>query len=130
MKTRIIFLLIGIISLLILSCDKKGKDNFTAPCGKIVDFHACGVDDIGNNLKWLNDIIVTSKTDKTGNYLGNIWYKKYNNQDFIVTNMMLGSGGLMYHTFNCSGESSPVDDISFYNSLSENDILYTSICID
>lgn len=121
------FLLILIIPLVLFSCDKK---NYTAPCGKIISFNACGVQDIGNNLKWLNDIITISKTDKTGNYLGTIWCKKYNYQDYIVTNMMLGSGGLMYHTFICSGEFSPVDDISFYNSLSENDILYTNICID
>ncbi len=130
MKTRILFLLMGIITLLILSCDKKENDNYIAPCGKIIDFNACGIEDIGNNLKWLNDIITISKTDKTGNYIGTIWFKKYNHQDYIVTNMMLGSGGLAYHTFNCSGESYPVDDTSFYNSLSEYDILYTSICID
>jgi hypothetical protein len=116
-------------SLIFFSCDKKEKDDYIAPCSKIINFNACGVDDIGNNLKWLNDIINISTSDRTGNYIGRIWYKKYNNQDFIVTDMMLGSGGVAYHTYNCSGESSPVDDISFYNSLSEKDILYTNICI-
>ena len=91
-----------IFTILILSCDKNQKGNYIAPCSKIIDFHACDVDDIGNNLKWLNDIILISKTDKTGNYLGRIWYKKYDNQDIIVTDMSLGSGGLAYHTFNCS----------------------------
>lgn len=122
--------LLFVFSLIFFSCDNKEKDNYLAPCGKIIPFNVCGVQDIGNNLKWLNDIITLSKTDKTGNYIGKIWYKKYNNQDYIVTNMMLGSGGLMYHTYNCSGDFSPVDDISFYNSLSEIDVLYTNICID
>ncbi len=117
-------------SLIIFACDKKENDNYIAPCGKILNFNACGVNNIGVNLKWLSDIITTSKNDNTGNYVGRIWYKKYNNQDFIVSDMMLGSGGLAYHTFNCSGEFSPVDDISFYNSLSEKDILYTNICIN
>jgi len=126
MDTRFKLILIGIITIFILACDK----NYITPCGKIINFHACDIDDIGINLSWLNDIIETSKNDKTGNYLGRIWYKKYNNQDVIVTDMSLGSGGLAYHTFNCSGEFSPIDDINFYNSLSEKDILWTNICID
>jgi hypothetical protein len=120
----------AIITLLILSCYKNEKDNYIAPCGKIKGFSACGVDDIGNNLKWLNDIIVTSKNDKTGNYLGRIWYKKYNNQDIIVTDMSLGSGGVAYYCFKCSGENIVIEDMNFYNSLSESDILWTNICID
>src|SRR4030042_5518638 len=63
MKTRFKFIPIGIITLLILSCDKNEKGNYIALCGKIINFQACDVDDIGNNLKWLNDIIITSKTD-------------------------------------------------------------------
>jgi hypothetical protein len=116
-----------VISLVLLSCDEK---EIKVPCGTTIAFNACGVEDIGNNLKWLNDIITISKTDQTGNYFGSIWYKKYNNQDYIVTNMMLGSGGLAYHTYNCSGVFSPVDDISFYSSLSDNDLLYKNVCID
>lgn len=130
MKTNLYFILAGSLILLLLSCDKKEPDNYLVPCGKIINFNACGVEDIGNNLKWLNDIIITSKTDKTGNYIGRIWYEKYNHQDFIVSDMMLGSGGLAYHTFNCSGEFSPIDDIDFYNSLSERDVIWTNICID
>jgi hypothetical protein len=130
MKTRFKFILIGIITLLILSCDKNEKDNYIAPCGKIIDFRACDVNDIGNNLKWLNDIIVTSKNDKSGNYLGRIWYKKYNEQDIIVTDMSLGSGGVAYYCFNCSGENIIIEDMNFYHSLSEKDILWTNICIN
>lgn len=130
MKTRFILILICNIPLLFLSCDKNEKGNYIAPCGKIINFYACNIDDIGNSLKWLNDIIVTSKNDRTGNYLGRIWYKKYNNQDLIVSDMRLGSGGIAYHTFNCSGEFSAIDDINFYNSLSEKDILWTNICIN
>jgi hypothetical protein len=130
MKTRFILILICIIPLLILSCDKNEKGNYIAPCGKIIDFRACDIDDIGNNLNWLNDIIEASKTDKSGNYLGRIWFKKYNNQDIIVTDMSLGSGGLAYHCYKCSGENTIIEDMNFYNSLSERDILWTNICIN
>jgi len=130
MIIRFSLILICIIPLLILSCDKNEKDNYFAPCGIIIDFRACDVDDIGNNLKWLNDIIESSKTDKTGNYLGRIWYKKYNNQDIIVTDMSLGSGGVAYYCFKCSGENIIIEDMNFYHSLSEKDVLWTNICID
>lgn len=126
MKIALLFF----FSLIFFACDKKERNDYIAPCGKIINFSACGVDDIGNNLSWLNDIISISTTDKTGNYIGRIWYKKFNDQDFIVTDMMLGSGGLAFHTYNCSGEFSPVDDISFYKSLTEKDILYCNICIN
>lgn len=130
MRTSSMFLLIFVILILILSCDKNEKDTYLAPCGKIIEFQACGVNDIGNNLLWLNDIINTSKSDKTGNYLGRIWYKKYNNQEIIVTDMILGSGGIMYHCFTCSGENIIIKDANFYTSLTQRDIVWTNICID
>lgn len=123
-----------------LSCDKEtyeievtaipvpGVDNYKAPCRTLITVNACGVNDIGNNLPWLKDIITKSIDDNTGNYWGRIWCKKYNNQYYIVTDMMLGSGGLAYHTFNCAGEFSPVNDIRFYNSLSEREIVWKSKC--
>ncbi|HBE41811.1 MAG TPA: hypothetical protein DDW27_11520 [Bacteroidales bacterium] len=129
-KTTLPSILTVLIPMLFLSCDKTENDNYIAPCGKIINCHACGVDDVGNNLKWLNDLIVTSQNDKTGNYLGRIWYKKYNDQDIIVTDMSLGSGGIAYYCYKCSGENIVIEDLNFYNSLSQSDILWTNICID
>lgn len=135
-KATFIFLFL----LIILSCDKEpddievdaipvpGVDNYKAPCLTLITVNACGVNDIGNNLPWLKEIITKSIDDKTGNYWGRIWCKKYNNQYYIVTDMMLGSGGLAYHTFNCAGEFSPVNDIRFYNSISEREIVWKSKC--
>ena len=54
-------------------------------------------------LQWLKDLIDLSKTDKTGHYLGCIWLENYKGQDIFVTNMMLGSGGVMYWYFDSSG---------------------------
>ena len=105
-----------------------GVDNYKAPCRTLLVVNACGISDIGNNLPWLKDIITKSLDDKTGNYWGRIWCKKYNNQDYIVSDMMLGSGGLAYHTFNCAGEFYPVNDIRFYNLLSEREIIWKSVC--
>jgi hypothetical protein len=138
-QTRIIILLTGLIFSGLLSCDKDteylqvvaipvSSDNYKAPCRTLLVVNACGISDIGNNLPWLKEIITKSLDDNTGNYWGRIWCKKYKNQDYIVIDMMLGSGGLAYHTFNCSGEFSPVNDIRFYNSLSEREIVWKSKC--
>jgi hypothetical protein len=121
------------ISVLCFSCENQKEDleePYIAPCGTIVVFNACGVNDIGNNLKWLNDIIIASHGDTTGNYMGTIWYKRYNNQDLIITNMSLGSTGTLYHTFNCSHEVIDIQDINFYKSLTQKDIVYTRVCIN
>jgi len=56
-----------------------------------------------NKLQWLKDLIELSKTDKTGHYLGCIWLENYKGQDIFVTNMMLGSGGVMCWFFDRSG---------------------------
>ena len=64
---------------------------------------ACGYSLPHENLPWLKNLIDLSKTDKTGHYFGRIWLENYKGQDIFVTNMMLGSGGVMYWYFDCSG---------------------------
>jgi len=76
------------------SCKKEPKEKAT---------NACGVIDPAKNITWLVELIEKAKTDKTGNYLGEIWLEKFKGQDIFVTNMMLGSGGVMYWFFDCSG---------------------------
>lgn len=129
MKIKSIIYLLGITILFSLSC-KDEDDLYIAPCGKVIAFNACGVNDIGNNLVWLKILIENSKNDLTGNYMGRIWFKKFNNQDLIITDMSLDSGGLAYHVFDCSGQNIVIDDNNLYSSLTEHDILWTKICID
>lgn len=139
MKPGFLSLLIVFLFLIFLSCDKEtgevqvtaipmGKDNYIAPCKTIIPVNACGITDIGNNLPWLKEIITKSIDDKTTNYWGRIWFKKYKNQEYIVIDMALGSGGLAFHTFTCTKDIAPVNDILFYNSLTERDIIWKSIC--
>jgi hypothetical protein len=64
---------------------------------------ACGCEQSQKDLPWLKELIKKANTDKTGNYWGTIWLEKYKGQDIFVTNMMLGSGGIMYWFFDCSG---------------------------
>jgi len=117
--------MIIIFTLVLFACD-----TVNIGCREIIKVNACGIEDIGNNLPWLNDIITASIDDKTGNYLGKIWCKEYNGQDYIITNMALGSGGIAYHTFNCAGESAPVPDEDFYNTLADKEIIWISYCIE
>ena len=55
------------------------------------------------NLPWLKELIKRAKNDNSGNYLGYIWLENYRGQDIFVTNMMLGSGGIMNYYFDCCG---------------------------
>ena len=57
------------------------------------------------NHQWLKELIDLSKADKTGNFWGCIWLENYKGKDIFVTNMMFGSGGVMYYYFDSSGAS-------------------------
>jgi hypothetical protein len=63
----------------------------------------CGTDNPQENLPWLKALIEKAKTDQTGHYVGTIWLVSYKGKDIFVTNMGLGSGGIMYWFFDCSG---------------------------
>jgi hypothetical protein len=67
------------------------------------DIVACGVRQPQKNLPWLKAWIEKAETDQTLNCLGTIWLVQYKGQDLFVTNMMLGSGGIMYWFLDCSG---------------------------
>jgi hypothetical protein len=67
------------------------------------DCVACGVRQPQENLPWLKALIEKAETDRTGNYFGVIWLVKYKEKNLFVTNMMLGSGGVLYWAFDCSG---------------------------
>jgi hypothetical protein len=77
--------------------------------------NACGVTYSQKNLPWLAELIEKAEKDKTagpykpgdsykpGHYTGCIWLEKYKEQDIFITDMMLGSGGVAYWFFDCSG---------------------------
>jgi len=67
------------------------------------------------NFQWLEHLIDLSKSDKTGNYWGCIWLENFKGQDIFVTNMMFGSGGVMYYFFDRSGASLIVKDYVKYH---------------
>ena len=88
---------------------------------------ACGVTDPAKNLTWLSELIETAKTDNTGNYLGRIWLEKFKGQDIFVTDMMLGSGGIAYWFFDCSGNHLARNDDfqSFMSNMKLDVIIYS-----
>ncbi len=123
----------SIILLIISFAYSCTKDNtiFIEPLN---DISACGKADPINELDWLNDLAYQALHDRTGNYLGNIWIISYNNSDIIVTNMALGSGGIMYYYFNCEGNKCPdlltgldIDDLQSY--LTDSTKIFSSIDI-
>lgn len=121
MKPQLIFFLLAV---LFLNSCKKETDSYVAPLKQI---SACGMNDPLNDLKWLNELANKSKVDKSGNYQGNIWIKNYLNNDVIITDFALNSGGIAFHTFNCDGSSVLISDLSFFNGLTNDNKIYTSI---
>ena len=87
-----------ICGVFIISCNSKAelKDDEVITLSDGSTLHV-------ENLQWLKKIMEFSKTDKTGHYMGCIWLEKLNGQDIFVTNMMLGSGVVMYWFFDKSG---------------------------
>ncbi|MDR2911270.1 MAG: hypothetical protein LBV47_07920 [Bacteroidales bacterium] len=80
-----------ILCLLLFSCDKD--DAINCDC----------TNNPQENLPWLKELIKKAESDKTGNYWGDIWLENYDGQEIFVTNMMLGSGGVLYYFFDCYG---------------------------
>ena len=110
------FIFITMLCIGLMSCNDEPKTESNHPkIGNEIDISdpriqnaqivCCGVQSPQQNLPWLNDMIKKANTDDTGNYFGTIWLEKYKDKDIFVTNMMLGSGGLMYHFFDCSGNN-------------------------
>ncbi len=87
----------------------------------------CGVENPTTNLRWLNELISEAENDQRGNHRGTIWIKAYQGQDYVVTNMALGSGGLAFHCFDCGGTLDPVDDIEFYNTLADREVVFFNV---
>lgn len=87
----------------------------------------CGVDRPATDLAWLSDIITQAEEDVSGNYRGNVWIKTYEGEDYIVTDMALGSGGLKFHCFDCEGTFTPIGDLAFYSTLSERELVFSNV---
>ena len=88
MKNFVILTLV--ICLALLSCKKENTKT-------------CGVDDPATELPWLAEIIALAETDTTGNYHGTIYLESYKGENVFWIDMMMGSGGLYGHWFNCDG---------------------------
>ena len=88
---------------------------------------ACGLEDPATDLSWLADIIAEASNDQTGNFIGTIWIKAYQGQEYVITDMALGSGGLRFHCFDCAGDLNPVDDIEFYNLLTDKEVVFSNM---
>ena len=114
---RSVFLFSQIIfTLIIIGCVKE-SDLITA----------CGVKNPIKDIEWLADLISTAKNDTTGEYIGNIWITTFENKDYIISDMAMGSGGRIYHCYNCKGEIDNVSDYNFFSTLSDDDIVYSNV---
>jgi hypothetical protein len=123
-----------LLTVLVLSpsCRDSGTEQFDenppVPCRTIIRKDACGTTDIGNNLGWLNALIVNSYNDLSGNYRGRIWVSNHNGTDYIVTDMPLTAGYTGYHVFLCDGSETVINDSAFFTSLTTSYMVWMSYC--
>lgn len=117
--------------------NRKKKKNFLNNITKDIVIYAnpiiaCGVTNPAKNLTWLAELIEKAKMDNTGIYSGWIWLGKYKEQDIFITNMSLGSGGILYYFFDCSGNHWAGEDTichackyvgNYHFHMSEDDII-------
>jgi hypothetical protein len=104
--------------------ENSGTEKVTQQEDKIT---VCGVIEPEKNIPWLAELIAKAETDKTGTYLGVIWLERYKDQDVFVTDMMLESGGLAYHVFDCEGNAATIDKADaqdFFNNLKKDIVIY------
>ena len=91
MNRIVLIIFVTLSGMILTSCnpnsEMKGDEVITLSDGTALNLE---------NLHWLKTLIDLSKTDKTGNCIGCIWLESYNGQDIFVTNMGLGSGGVLY----------------------------------
>ncbi len=90
--------------LLILSCSKPDDNSQAIPADVLKTAQL----QCGSDLAWLQDIIKKADEDKAtrkylGNYRGTIYLTTYNNSPAFMIDMMMGSGGLAYYAYDCSG---------------------------
>ncbi len=121
MKTKIIFLIFIILSS--FSCNKKDKDVFEPfYVEPLNDISACGYDDPLNQIEWLNLKIKNGQDPSNIDFILNIWVKKYEGEDIFIIDFPLTS--YMYAPYDCSGEIIDITNEEFYNSLSDDDLIY------
>lgn len=111
-----------VVFFLFLSCNKN-----------VSPIAYCGCENPQENILWLKELIHKAETDNTGNYKGTIWLLNYKGQDMFVTDMMMGSGGILYYFFDCSGNkivwnTTKNEELSsFTQELKSAKVIYTNV---
>jgi hypothetical protein len=95
------------------ACEKNAGSSPTGQIG--IAQKACGSD-----MRWLENMIAKAEEDRKtrkylGAYLGTIYLTKHNNRPVFMIDMMLNSGGLMFHAFDCDSQRVVIPDINFYS---------------
>ncbi len=117
MKSKVLFPLLLII-FFTLSC-KKGNDTYIKPLNVL---NACGKEDPLNQLGWLNSKIRDGKDPSNINFVESVWIKEFEGEYIVIINFGLTSS--VYNTYDCSGNNIVINNQDFYNSLSEDYLIY------
>ena len=91
----------------------------------------CGSSD----MLWLSDLIAKADEDKasmkySGAYLGTIYMTTYKNNNVFMITMMLNSGGVMFHAYDCNHQVVQLTEneaVTFYSqTLKNGKVVYTN----
>ncbi len=115
--------LLFILIFTVFSCIYENKEDTIKYLEPLNPIRACGVDDPLNELKWLYDTIINSQNEP--NFVERIWIKIYNEQDIIVIQYSVSS--VFYHTYDCQGERIEIHDLSFFNSITDSEMIYLDL---
>ncbi|MCW3117326.1 MAG: hypothetical protein JWM28_1408 [Chitinophagaceae bacterium] len=119
------------VVILMLSLSNCKKDTGPTVYGISLAQQVCGTD-----MAWLSDIIKKADEDKAngkylGNYIGTIYLGSYQNKPTFLIQMGMGSGGILYYAFDCSGQKIypaiyPAD--AFYSTtVDSGKLIYTNL---
>ncbi|MET0245072.1 MAG: hypothetical protein ABW174_16450 [Flavitalea sp.] len=137
-----VLLLVGIIAIASISgCGNKNINDQGQADLEIITTQAvnkanliCNSPNPTISLKWLNEIIRKAEEDRVdmrhkGAYIGKIRSTSYGNEPIIYIKMLMGSGGLYAHVFNCAGERImiPESDVTFIPKAEAGDVIYSNV---
>ena len=121
--------------LLLTNCNKYREPSLEKNEAQSLGNIALAKKTCNSDVKWLSDIITKAIEDKAtakymGAYRGTIYLTTYNNNPIFVIDMMLNSGGVMFHAFDCNYQVIPFTNseaVSFYAETKANgEIIYSN----
>lgn len=113
---KVIFIFFLLISLL-FSCHDKAIEIHIKSYKEIA---ACGTKDPLNDLQWLHQMILSSKTSQ--NFVERVYIFQYQGEDIIVVHYVVS--GVLYNFYHCNGSKIEKIDPTMTNNINDSTMVY------